>query len=230
MVLRTSVAREGACALSKYRVRPSLPVTSRRRSALSSRNSNHIPTSYCDGTASQPVCLKGFTLTELEEWCASLGEKHSRALQIWRFLYQDGFWIRNFHDAAQVPNGFGKTFMQVAPDAASCGGDLHLHSVYAATDGTVKMLSATDDADNAQVETVLIPVIRKQVCFRRVWSPGQCVTITTVVMGREHTRMVSCCLFPRDETRLFILHACCIIARWSSFAASIQAYCIALHN
>lgn len=93
-------------------------------------------------------------------------------MQLWRFMYADNpgrnaanAYIRDIDAAARsagVQDGFGQAFLEKARSFARCGGGLHLQHVHAAADGTRKMLFATDDDDSAQVETVLIPVVRGQ--------------------------------------------------------------------
>ena len=124
------------------------------------------PVALAKDSSSPKLVLKEMTLQELEDFCEQCGEKRTRALHIWRFMYRDGTWMRRFEDAAAAngkQNGFGGSFMRNVPHRATCSGGLHLQSVHTARDGTRKLLFATDDDGAAQVETVLIPVIREAV-------------------------------------------------------------------
>lgn len=152
-------------------------------------------------TSMGKLCLKDMTFEELEEWCVGLGEKASRAMQLWRycklmlnfptfpvadsctiwccshptgyrFMYYDGQWIRGFHETIGIQNGLSKAFADQADHIATCEAGLHLQSVHTSDDGTRKLLFSIAGEEVAQVETVLIPVIRKQVKPRlRVTSP-----------------------------------------------------------
>lgn len=111
--------------------------------------------------------LKNLTLPELERWCESIGEDGpKRALQIWRWMYYDGRWIRSLEDAAagRAQNGFSAAFLDKVRGLATVDGGLLLQSIYTAADGTRKMVFklANGPAAGGQVETVLIPVVREQ--------------------------------------------------------------------
>lgn len=109
------------------------------------------------------VCLKDMTYEELESWCVGMGEKESRAMQLWRFMYYDGRWIRGFHETIGQQNGLSKAFADKADLVSTCDASLHLQHVHTSTDGTRKLLFSIAGEDVAQVETVLIPVVRKKV-------------------------------------------------------------------
>jgi 23S rRNA (adenine2503-C2)-methyltransferase len=129
--------------------------------------------------------LKNMSFNEMMDWCESIHEKRSRALHIWRWLYADGNWIRDFGDTVGRQDGFGKAFFEMASRLATCSGGLHLQSVHTANDGTRKMLFMMDGDSLAQVETVLIPVVRRQV------RPG------ALLFGQDMLFTVALC------------HACC---------------------
>jgi hypothetical protein len=109
------------------------------------------------------VILKNFSFEEMEDWCVNIGEKPSRALHLWRWLYDDDRWITGFRQTAGQQDGFSKHFVQKAEQLATCHGGIHLQDLRQSSDGTTKLLFALDDLPGAQVETVLIPVVRKQV-------------------------------------------------------------------
>ena len=88
----------------------------------------------------------------------------SRALHIWRWFYADGQWIRRFDDTVGLQNGFSKSFADKAAQVATCSGGIQLQKVITSEDGTRKLLFAIDGLQSEQIETVLIPVVRKQVC------------------------------------------------------------------
>lgn len=109
------------------------------------------------------LSLKDMTYEDLESWCIGMGEKESRAMQLWRFMYYDGQWIRGFHETIGKQNGLSKAFADRADQISTCDAGLHLQHVHTSTDGTRKLLFSIAGEDVAQVETVLIPVVRKQV-------------------------------------------------------------------
>lgn len=85
-------------------------------------------------------------------------------MHIWRWLYDDGRWIRQFSDTVGLQNGFSRAFAEKAAHVANCSGGIQLQTVVTSEDGTRKLLFAIDGLQREQIETVLIPVVRKQVC------------------------------------------------------------------
>ena len=130
------------------------------------------------------TCLKDMTYYELESSCVAMGEKRSRAMQLWRFMYYDGQWIRGFHETVGKQNGLSKSFADQADPISTCDAGLHLQHVHTSTDGTRKLLFSIAGEETAQVETVLIPVVRKQVRSR----PDTCHGATcwsSVALGHQ---------------------------------------------
>lgn len=110
--------------------------------------------------------LKCLTFPELEAWCASIGEDPSRrALQLWRFMYKDGNWLRQLDDAPAgiVQNGFSQTFRDKVCDIATLDGGLELVNMHIASDGTRKLVLRLTAGPGAggEVETVIIPIVRE---------------------------------------------------------------------
>jgi adenine C2-methylase RlmN of 23S rRNA A2503 and tRNA A37 len=93
-------------------------------------------------------------------------------MRMYRWLYQDGNWIRKIEDASvcQKQNGFGQSFLDKVAGRVTCAGGLHLQSVHKAADGTQKLLFSAENSSpgDALVETVLIPVVRAQGTKKRV--------------------------------------------------------------
>lgn len=161
--------RLGRCVPAARRSRCRLALLRRGAAAVPIPDVEFEPTTG----DSELVALKNMTLSELQDWCLSVGERASRAKQIWRFLYADGNWIRSLGDACGIQNGFGQAFVEKMSPIATCSGGLHLQSVHTAGDGTRKLLFSMDDDSSALVETVIIPVIREQ-----VWrSPHTCASL-----------------------------------------------------
>ena len=147
------------------------------------------------------VSLKDMSFSDLEEWCATHGEKRSRALHIWRWLYYDGNWIRHLSDAVGVQNGFGRAFVEAASNFATVDGGLHLQEVHESSDGTRKMLFALDDDSTAQVETVLIPVVREEV---RLNAHLCALPVTVQAIVQQHNMSQT----PTCTRRLGATHQC----------------------
>jgi len=109
--------------------------------------------------------LKGLTYPELEAWCVERGEKPSRAAQLFTWLYGRGRAsgpITGFADTFDEQNGFSRAFVAMADTHATLDTGLTLASCQTAADGTRKLLFAVEGT-TAQVECVLIPVVREQV-------------------------------------------------------------------
>jgi len=109
------------------------------------------------------LMLKGLTFEGLEEWCVSKGEKPSRALQLWRWMYYDNMWMRCFEDAAgSSSSSFGRAFRDKVEPLATVDGGLELADVHEASDGTRKLVFRVSEgpAAGGKVEAVLIPILR----------------------------------------------------------------------
>ena len=120
------------------------------------------------GTVFDRVVLKSLTLSQLEGWCESIGERKSRAVQIWKWMY-DKPLISDWTEAEGKQNGFSSAFLEKASNHATLDTGLRLESCIAAADGTRKLLFSLDES-STRVETVLIPVSREQVQFLKVNS------------------------------------------------------------
>jgi adenine C2-methylase RlmN of 23S rRNA A2503 and tRNA A37 len=60
--------------------------------------------------------------------------------------------------------------VEKAQQISTCDGGIHLQEVLTSSDGTQKLLFSIDGLEKEQIETVLIPVVRKQVCLVRYRS------------------------------------------------------------
>lgn len=112
----------------------------------------------------------------------------ARAMHIWRWLYDDGQWIRKFSDTVGLQNGFSQAFVEKAEQVATCSGGVQLQNVMTSEDGTRKMLFSIDGLHTEQIETVLIPVVRKQVrtsCSNRTQPTKPPLNGTLTVQGRR---------------------------------------------
>lgn len=122
-----------------------------------------FPDEYYD--AEGRIQLKCLTLPELEEWCLSIGEAKQRAMHIWRWIYYDRNWLRDLDEApaGEVQNGFSERFRAKIRDIATIDGGLQVQKMYAAADGTRKLVFSLTSGPGAggQVETVLIPIVRE---------------------------------------------------------------------
>lgn len=169
------------------------------------------------------LSLKDMTYEELESWCIGMGEKESRAMQLWRFMYYDGQWIRGFHETIGKQNGLSKAFADRADQVSTCDAGLHLQHVHTSTDGTRKLLFSIAGEDVAQVETVLIPVVRKKVhspnkssveiVFKRcccAWLMHKSVLFAERSTRPPHlttTRVLAACLAPIHRGRNHATHS-----------------------
>ncbi|GJQ11236.1 hypothetical protein GpartN1_g3027.t1 [Galdieria partita] len=103
------------------------------------------------------VLLKGLTLEKMQLWLESLGEKRFRALQLWKWLYQQqGGGVDNFASMTNLSKQFREKLEQVAVVDS-----LKLENVYEAQDGTKKLTFRLKNRDSGLgggvVESVLIP-------------------------------------------------------------------------
>jgi 23S rRNA (adenine2503-C2)-methyltransferase len=99
-------------------------------------------------SAGQPVNLLGFDLDGLAAWCAGLGEKRFRAVQLFRWIHQ-----RGVADFAQMSD-LAKSLRDKLADRAVVSAPALL-SEHVSADGTVKWLFDVGGGD--AVETVYIP-------------------------------------------------------------------------
>ncbi|KAF8072775.1 rlmN [Scenedesmus sp. PABB004] len=112
------------------------------------------------------LMLKNLTLPELEEWCASVGERRpaARARQVWRWLYSDGAWAASLEETLGRQNGLSAAFCAAAGAVASVDGGLLLDSVARAADGTRKLVFKLTEGPGAgaSIEAVLIPMAHRR--------------------------------------------------------------------
>jgi len=106
------------------------------------------------------LLLKNLPLHELQQWCESVGERPTRAQQLYRGMYR-GLYLRSLADADGRVEAYSAAFKAKFDALASLSGGLSLQSAHAAKDGTTKLVSALHgDEGGAEgiVETVLIPM------------------------------------------------------------------------
>lgn len=109
--------------------------------------------------------LKNLTFQQLEQWCESIGEKPSRAMQLWRWMYYDKRWMRSMEDAAGSDSySFGRAFREKVEAVATVDAGLQLEHVHSASDGTKKLIFKVlqGPAAGGTIEAVLIPISRSQ--------------------------------------------------------------------
>ena len=56
------------------------------------------------------LLLRNLTLSELQQWCESIGETSRRAHHLYRWLYGNGRWIRSLDEADADAHSFSKSF------------------------------------------------------------------------------------------------------------------------
>jgi len=116
-----------------------------------------------EGGDAAKLMLKNLTYDRLEAWCKSIGEKPSRALQLWRWMYYDKLWMRSLDDTADSPHlSFGRAFRDKLEANATVDGGLQLLDVHTASDGTRKLIFKVTKgpAEGGTIEAVLIPILR----------------------------------------------------------------------
>lgn len=102
-----------------------------------------------DATDNRTV-LKGLTLSELEDWVAhELNEKRYRARQLYRWMYSR--WANDFEAMTDISKPLRERLAETA-----CLDALTLDSVYAAADGTKKMVFRVPRTGGT-IESVYIP-------------------------------------------------------------------------
>jgi 23S rRNA (adenine2503-C2)-methyltransferase len=102
--------------------------------------------------------LKDMTFPELQEWVESLGQKPSRAVMLWKWLYGNGKWAQSTSEI----QGLNREFRAVLEKHADFGPVLVLQGIHHARDGTRKLVFLVEEF-GAQIETVLIPGPRNRV-------------------------------------------------------------------
>ena len=108
------------------------------------------------------------------------GERPQRARQLWRWLYHaEGGWPNDAEQTLQLQNGLSQQFLETMRDRMTFEGGISLQSVHTASDGTRKLLSTLADGSPSDglVETVMIPIVRRQ-----VWPPCSHVSLFRVVI------------------------------------------------
>lgn len=127
--------------------------------------------------------LKGMSLSELEAFAQSLGEKRYRGAQIYSWLYAKG--VQSFEEMTDVSKDFRTTLSNTA-----IVDGLEIVSKQESTDGTTKYLFRLNDG--LAIESVLIPPERKSpdadsrltICIStQVGCPLDCKFCATGTMG-----------------------------------------------
>lgn len=67
-----------------------------------------FPSHYYD--ADGRLMLKNLSRSQLVQYCLDVGETQNRALQLWRWMYDDGRWMRSLDETAHQQNGFAQGF------------------------------------------------------------------------------------------------------------------------
>lgn len=96
----------------------------------------------------------------------SVGERPQRARQLWRWLYHaEGGWPNDAEQTLHLQNGLSQQFLGSMRGRMTFDGGIRLQSVHTASDGTRKLLFTLADGSPSDglVETVMIPIVRRQV-------------------------------------------------------------------
>jgi len=101
----------------------------------------------------EKTLIKGYTLTELTEWCLQQGLKPYRARQLYRWIYQRG--ARSFDAMTDI----ARSLREQLDRAFSISATEIVQIARSQTDGTVKFLLALRDSQH--IETVLMPEDRR---------------------------------------------------------------------
>jgi 23S rRNA (adenine2503-C2)-methyltransferase len=112
------------------------------------RGTAGVVTSMRDCASGLPVNLLGFDLDGLAAWCAALGEKRFRAVQLFRWIHQRG--MADFDQMSDLAKSLRDKLAGAARVTAPA-----LLSEHVSADGTVKWLFDVGNGD--AVETVYIP-------------------------------------------------------------------------
>jgi len=98
------------------------------------------------------VSLKGMRYADLERWLAEIGEKPSRATQVFNWMYRPGKLVADVRDMADVSAAFREKLASLA----TVDGDLEMRDVRTSADGTKKVTYALANGGGV-VESVIIP-------------------------------------------------------------------------
>ncbi|MGI8788472.1 MAG: 23S rRNA (adenine(2503)-C(2))-methyltransferase RlmN [Pyrinomonadaceae bacterium] len=125
---------------------------------------------------SERIHLTGFSVSELAEFAAQIGEPKYRAKQIFKGLHARR--ILNFDELTDLPKAFRAKLNETATAST-----LKVESRYVSTDGTRRFLMKTHD--NFPVETVFIPTEnRDTICFSsQSGCPLKCDFCLTAKLG-----------------------------------------------
>jgi 23S rRNA (adenine2503-C2)-methyltransferase len=105
----------------------------------------------------EQVCIKNFTLPELESWVESIGEKRFRARQLFKNIYNRR--ISSWSECSDLSKSF-RTQLEFGTRLNA----LEIKEKQHASDGTVKFLFALPDGH--AIESVLIPDLpRRTLCI-----------------------------------------------------------------
>jgi 23S rRNA (adenine2503-C2)-methyltransferase len=116
--------------------------------AVAARGTAGVVTSMQASSTGLPVNLLGFDLDGLAAWCAALGEKRFRAVQLFRWIHQRG--VADFGQMSDLAKSLRDKLAGTARVAAPA-----LLSEHVSADGTIKWLFDVGNGD--AVETVYIP-------------------------------------------------------------------------
>lgn len=108
-------------------------------------------------------------------YSVTAGERPQRARQLWRWLYHaQGGWPNDAEHTVHLQNGLSREFVSTMQSKMTFDGGIRLQSVHTASDGTRKLLSTLADGSPSDglVETVMIPIVRRQ-----VWPPCSHVSL-----------------------------------------------------
>ena len=89
---------------------------------------------------------------DLERWLAEIGEKPSRATQVFNWMYRPGKLVADVRDMADVSAAFREKLASLA----TVDGDLEMRDVRTSADGTKKVTYALANGGGV-VESVIIP-------------------------------------------------------------------------
>ena len=98
------------------------------------------------------VALKGMRYAEVEAWLASVGEKPSRASQLFAWMYRRGKLAKSVDEMTDVAAAFRDKLARMA----TLEGDLALEDILVAGDGTKKVTYRLKNGGGI-VESVIIP-------------------------------------------------------------------------
>ena len=103
---------------------------------------------FCPAMTTSPTNLLNFDLDGLVDWCAQLGEKRFRAVQLFRWIHQKG--VSDFAAMSDLAQSLRNKLLQQATVQA-----MPVITQHISADGTIKWLF--DVGDGNAIESVFIP-------------------------------------------------------------------------